>query len=310
MLIDRLLSHVEIRVDPFAVCLLGSGWRLRLPEPADTEFHFVVQGRGLLRGPDGKTHALERYSLAVVPKGMPHALECGPRVDSERVAEDRKSDDGVVRFVAGATGEDADFRVACGIVHVTYGDSLGLFERLREVVVANLSGVPQARSAFEALLAEQGGVNPGSFALTQALMSQCLVYLLRHLAESSDGHVPWLDALEDPALAPAIDLIFAKPGAQHTVASLAEAASMSRSRFAKRFHDAFGCSPIRLVHDLRLRQAATLLGHRGDLSLDQIARRVGFRSRSHFFRAFKEHFHRSPVEFRSSTWGGADARGV
>lgn len=297
MLIDKLLSHVSVRVEPFAVCLLDPGWRLRLPGPPDTEFHFVLQGKGVLRGPDGEAHSLERYFLAVVPKGARHALECGDLIGSERSIDKPPPDDGVVRLVAGSA-DMAEFRVACGIVHVTYGDSLGLFQRLRDVIVADLSGITQVRSAFETILAEQAGVNSGSIALTQALMSQCLIYLLRYLSEQSDGRLPWLDGLEDANLSPAVDLIFERPAAPHTVASLAEAASMSRSLFAERFHAAFGCSPISFVHDVRLRQAAGMLRQREDLSIDQISHRVGFMSRSHFSRAFKDHFGLSPVEFR------------
>ena len=74
MLIDKLLSHVSIRVEPFAVCLLDSGWRLRLPGPPDTEFHFVLQGRGLLRGPEGEAHPVER---------LPQCAACGdPALDA------------------------------------------------------------------------------------------------------------------------------------------------------------------------------------------------------------------------------------
>ena len=47
--------------------------------------------------------------------------------------------------------------MACGIVNLSYGDSLGLFERLDEIIVADLSGYPQVRLAFEGILTEQGG---------------------------------------------------------------------------------------------------------------------------------------------------------
>ena len=296
MLLDKLLDHVVVHVEPFAMCLLSSGWRLRLPGPPDAMFHFVLQGSGVLRGPEGGSYPLERFSLAVVPKGSRHALECGQDVRSERTVEAPSTDQGVVRLVAG-TPTSADLRVACGIVSVTYGDSLGLFQRLPEIIVADLSGFPQARVAFESILAEQGGANPGSLTLIEAFMSQCLVYLLRYLSEQSDGRLPWLSGLEDPNLAPAVDLMFEQPAAVHTVDSLADAAIMSRSVFAERFHAAFECTPMRFLHDIRLRQAAELLHGRRDLSIDQVGHRVGFRSRSHFSQAFKAHFGVSPMGF-------------
>ena len=72
---------------------------------------------------------------------------------------------------------------------------------------------------------------------------------------------------------------------------------MSRSVFARRFQECFARTPMDYVRDVRLRRAAQLL-HRGELSVNDIATRVGFASRSHFSRAFGEHFDCSPAEFR------------
>lgn len=297
VLLDKLLSNVVVHVEPFAMCLVGPGWRLRLPGPPDVMFHFVLQGSGVLRGPKGETHQLERLYLGLVPKDTPHALECGSEVRSVRTIDTPPTEPGVVRLVAGAS-DSADLEVACGVVRVNYGDSLGLFQRLREITVADLTSFPQARVAFESILAEQGGTRPGSAALTQALMSQCLVYLLRYLSEQSESSLPWLSALEDPNLGRAVDLIFERPAAAHTVDSLADAAIMSRSVFAERFHQAFGCPPITFLHDVRLRRAAVLLNQSADLSIQQVAHRVGFGSRSHFSQAFKAHFGIPPAAFR------------
>ena len=211
MLLDKLLRHIVVHVEPFATCLVDSGWRLRLPGPPDVMFHFVLQGNGFVREPGGQQHRLERFYLAIVPKGTPHALECGPEIRSERVIETPPTGEGVVRILAG--GGPADLRIACGVVSINYGDSLGLFHRLNHVLVADLSPFTQIRSIFETLLAEQSGAGAGSEALTQALMSQCLVYLLRHLSDEPDDSLPWLSALEDEGLGPAMDLILDRPDA-------------------------------------------------------------------------------------------------
>ena len=297
MLLDKLLDHVIVHVEPFATCLLSLGWRLRLPGPPGVMFHFVMQGSGLLRGPEGDLYQLDRFSLAVVPKGTSHALECGHEVRSELTVEAPPTDEGVVRLLAG-TPNSVEMRVACGAVNVTYGDSLGLFRRLREIIVADLSAYPQVRLAFEGILTEQGSADQGSVALTRAFMTQCVVYLLRHLSEQSDGRLPWITGLEDPNLTRAVDLIFEQPEAAHTVDSLSDVAIMSRSVFAQRFRAAFGCTPISFLHDIRLRRAAELLRQRGDMSIKQVAHRVGFNSRSHFSLAFKDHFGMSPAAFR------------
>ena len=185
-----------------------------------------------------------------------------------------------------------------GKLGLRYGDSMNLFTHLREIVAVDFSDVPAVTAAFQGILAEQSNPGPGSEAMTAALMSQCLVHLLRHLAKDRDCPLPWLTALDDPRLARAIDHILKNPARDHTVESLAVAASMSRSTFAERFTSAFGRSPISLVHNVRMQRAAQLL-RQGMLSTDEVADRVGFSSRSHFSHAFKKHSGISPARFRA-----------
>jgi AraC-like DNA-binding protein len=132
---------------------------------------------------------------------------------------------------------------------------------------------------------------------------QCLVHLFRCLAGDGDRSLPWLTALQDPRLARAIDKILDDPAADHTVSSLAETASMSRSTFAEHFAAAFERSPMSLVHYVRMQRATRLL-REGTLTIDQVARRVGFSSRSHFSRAFKKHTGTSPITYRDSASAG------
>ena len=75
---------------------------------------------------------------------------------------------------------------------------------------------------------------------------------------------------------------------------------MSRSVFAKRFQAAFGSTPLSFLHDKRFRRAAEHLRQKGETSVEQIVRRVGFNSRSHFSQAFKAHFGVSPASFSKS----------
>lgn len=298
MNLDRLLSSVTIHVEPFALCLLDAGWTLRLPEAPVVTFHFVLEGEGVLRGPGREAHMLGRFNLAVVPRDAAHSLECGAKPTQVRSIRGPSQATGIMELQAGDSGAP-ELRVACGRVRVEFGDSLGLFEHLREVIVADLSPHPQARSAFEAILAEQAHPSPGSEALTAALMNQCLVYLLRDLTAQSQCPLPWLTGLEDPDLARALDAMLETSGASHTVGSLADAASMSRSAFAERFQEAFGHTPMAFLRDVRLRRGAELL-QRSTLSIDQIAHRVGFSSRSHFSQVFTARFGVTPASYRAA----------
>lgn len=81
--------------------------------------------------------------------------------------------------------------------------------------------------------------------------------------------------------------------------SLADVAAMSRSAFAERFTAVFGRPPMALVKDVRMRRAAGLLRADPTLSVDEVASRVGFSSRSHFSRSFEACYGAPPADFRT-----------
>jgi AraC family transcriptional activator of mtrCDE len=164
-------------------------------------------------------------------------------------------------------------------------------------LVVNLSDVPEIPNLFASLIQAQTDEGPGTPVLQGAIMTQLMVHMLRKLASQSEANLAWLRALDDPRLARAIDSIMDDPFAPHTVESLAELANLSRSAFAKRFHEAFLSSPMNLVNHVRLERAARLLVSSSS-PVESISRHCGFASRSHFSHAFKRHTGLSPAEFR------------
>lgn len=298
-LLDRVLSHLDVSVEPFTYCLLSSGWRLSLPPATGVMLHFVLRGRGIVRVAGADALEVERHWLAIVPEGIGHALESVGRIRRERrIAPSEPGAGPPERLVAGSP-EEADLIVACGLIHVRYGESIDLFGHLSGIVTVDLSGHPEVRSAFDGLLREQSEPGPGSRAMQAAQMSQCLVHTLRDLSGGPESALPWLAALRHPRLTRAMERILESPGRRHTVDSLADVACMSRSSFARRFAEAFGSPPMTFVKTIRLKRAARLLDCEA-MPVDEVARQVGYSSRSHFSRAFKEQFGVSPVAFREA----------
>ncbi len=302
MLLDKLLRNLAVHVEPFAICEVGTGWRLSLPGPPDVMLHFVLKGQGAIRGSAGERFPITPSCLAVVPSGAGHSLEFGAIIHDELTISAPPSGPPIHRIVAGSPST-SDLVIACGIVHARYGRSLGLFDHLRRLIVVDLSDAPQVLVAFEGILAEQSRAAPAGDTMTASLMTQCLVHMFRRLLAEGDHTLSWLMALEDPYLARAIDLVLDDPGSHHSVHSLAEAACMSRSAFAQRFVAAFGRSPMSVVHHLRMQRAVELL-QSGVQSVDQVANRVGFSSRSHFSRAFKRHTGVPPSAFQHAARSG------
>lgn len=90
------------------------------------------------------------------------------------------------------------------------------------------------------------------------------------------------------SLAPLLEWATERLDEQHTVASLAGQASMSERTFARRFQAETGTTPHKWLSQQRVLAARNLL-ESSDLSVEQVADRVGFNSpvvlRDHFRRA-------------------------
>lgn len=295
-ILDRYLANLSVEVEPFALCLLETGWRLTLPGPPCAMLHFVVEGDGWLKCPDGTHTRLGPNWLVVIPAGIVHSLETRKNFEHELKIDCMPTGPPVHYIVAGES--PAEMVVGCGTLNVRYGESIGLFDHLSEVLVVDLSAIPEVPGLFRSLIQEQRNDAPGGPVLQGAIMTQLLVHMLRTLSGQSASNLAWLSALNEPRLARAIDRILEDPFAPHTVESLAASVHMSRSAFAGRFHDAFFVSPMKLVNQVRLERAARML-HNSTLPVEHIAQHCGFSSRSHFSKAFKRHTGQSPAEFRA-----------
>lgn len=294
-MLERYLANLSVEVEPFAMCLIQSGWRLSLPGPPIAMLHFVVEGKGWLIGPDGAEIRIGPDWLIIIPAGARHSLETARRYEHELKIECTPSGPPVHRIEAGEG--PAEMTVGCGTLTVRYGEAVGLFDHLSEVLAVDLSSVPSISDLFASLIKEQSREGPGTPVLQGAIMTQLLIHMLRELASKSGSNLAWLRALDDPRLARAIEHIMKDPFAKHTVESLAERAHMSRSNFAEQFHVAFSNTPMNFVNHVRLERAARMLSG-SSLPVEQVGRRCGFSSRSHFSNAFKRHTGLSPVEFR------------
>jgi transcriptional regulator GlxA family with amidase domain len=139
-------------------------------------------------------------------------------------------------------------------------------------------------------------------AMTTALLKQVLIAILRRSLSSAGSWLERFPMLSAPRIARAFAEMLARPGAPHSVQSLAQTAGLSRSAFMARFAEALGSSPMAVLRQLRMRQAAARLAA-NVLSIDQIAHAVGYESRSSFFRAFRQAYGQDPSAYRAAARG-------
>jgi AraC family transcriptional activator of mtrCDE len=187
----------------------------------------------------------------------------------------------------------------CGYFRAIYGNSIDLFGSLATPIVEQFDAADQMDQKLKSAVAELVAQEVGMGAMTAALLKLVLVPLLRRSLSSLDIWVERLPMLGDPRIARAFADMAARPLASHTVHSLSHAVGLSRSAFMARFAAAFGQSPMAVLRQLRMRHAAGLL-IANTLSIDQVAHRVGYKSRSSFSRVFRRIYGSDPTEYRAA----------
>lgn len=297
-LLDRLLVTLAVRLHAFSVCQIQRGWRLAFSPFEAITIHYVLRGSGSLRVGQGPWIPFAQHSVIIVPARLSHAM--GEAIDGagEAQAADQCGlhGDGLIAFCAGDGTPDT--LLVCGQIPANYGGALGLFELFQAPIIETFLTEDILHRSFELMLAEVAQPGLGSQAMTEVLMKQCLIILLRqHLVGGAAGTSPLLMALQEPRLARAVLAILEQPGASYTVESLASLAGMSRTSFADRFSQIFDQTPMDFVQRVRLRIAARLL-ESTDLPVKLIAGSVGYASRSSFSRAFEAIYDVAPSDFR------------
>lgn len=299
IVLDHLLAVLDIGVTHFTVCDIRDGWGMRFDACKTASLHYCLAGVGTLAVHGAPPIQLEPHTFVLLPPGVAYRLESASpkRVRLEHRARlcGVSSHESVPTLTVGK-GQQG-IATACGELRMGLAGGSDLFTSLGEPLVVRFGGAEGLRDQFVMLLAESARPGIGSRVLTEALLKQCLVLALRRWIELDASPLPWLAGVADTRLSRALHAVFEQPAAAFTVDSLAMIAGMSRSAFAAAFRRAFGQSPMSLVKLVRLRRASELLVAT-TLPVADVAKRVGFSSRSNFSLAFGQLHGMGPSRFR------------
>ena len=297
-LLERLLATLDVRLHAFAVCEIRTGWRLVFDAMDAVIIHYVLAGTGALQTEGGAAFSFGPKSILIIPPGRKQSLSRpnGPVRDVYASEGCSLIADGLVKFDAGSG--KGEIITICGTISATYGGAFGLFDSLSDPLVETFGAIEVVRAAFETMLEELQKPRVGTRVLTEGLMKQCLVLLLRQHFERQSTTSPLFAALQDQRLARAVAAVVERPGAHYALSDLASLAGMSRSSFSERFSRTFGQSPLDFVITVRLRHAAHLLATT-QLPVKLVADAVGYSSRSHFSREFKAAYGVDPTAYRT-----------
>jgi AraC family transcriptional regulator len=148
---------------------------------------------------------------------------------------------------------------------------------------------------------ELRGTEAGRELIVAALVEQLTVHLLRRYAfiRRADELELSRVGLIDRRVRRAVELMHAQLAEDIPLEEMAAAAYLSPFHFARLFKKVIGTSPHAYLAALRLERAQTLLANT-DLSVTQVASRVGYTSPSHFAKAFRQAHGLAPRAFRAA----------
>jgi AraC-like DNA-binding protein len=296
--LSGVLDMLHLRGEVVGSSQLVAPWGISFPAGL-ARFHLIERGSTWLHV-KGVKPAFEVFAgdLVMFVNGAGHILTSG-RSRSAIPLEEAVIDCAEPNVVRIGRAEPQTVLV-CGTFSLDAAASKALLAILPPVLVIQGRGGRPSESLewmLKLFSIEATSRAPGHALAASRLVDLLLVEAVRSwLQKQSKATASWLGGLRDARIAKALSEIHATPERNWTVNELAAAAGMSRSPFAAKFTALVGEPPLKYLTRWRM-QLATRWLRGGDVSVAEIAERVGYDSEAAFSRAFKR-------------WTGETAGGV
>jgi len=192
---------------------------------------------------------------------------------------------------------DAGLVLVHGLLGATLLDGRSLFDFLTLPHRLEARGTELFNGAIPELLRESAHGGAGSTAIVTCLARRLVTTLVRDAWPAANEIPSSGVSNQQERLRKIVDLFKKDPARDYSLDSLADAAGMSRTVFHRLFTQTYGCSPLALLREFRLKRAEELLTQT-DMPIKTITARLGYRSRSHFWKLFKDAHGVDPERFR------------
>lgn len=290
-ILSEELDQARARGAVFSVLDRRAPWGLGFSGERALTAHVLLRGQGVIEVPGREALVLDEGDIVLITAGSPYSLLSEHGIPAELIAE--------ARALGSDPGGPDGARILCGAYRLEGGLSEAFLRGLPRVMVLRSRELePAHRALVEVLATEANSRADGRQSILDRVLDLMLVYSLRTWWDRPDSSGPgWYRGLGDPALAAALRAMHGRPGAAHSVESMAQLAGLSRAAFAARFREVVGESPGRYLTALRMRRAADALT-RTEAPLARIATEVGYANEYAFSTAFRRAHGVSPGRWR------------
>jgi len=297
--LTTVLNALQFKGKVFCYSKFTAPWAIRLKPKDYAHFHFFVRGQGWVQLEEtGAETSVVSGDLVIFPHGGAHLLRDDRKTKAVNVEELLPCRD-VLTLRHGGGGSETT--TVCGAF--TFENQIGnpilpLLPDLIHVPREKIHSAVWLEPMLRLLAHEAQNPREGSGSIIGHLTGIIFVQAVRAWIEAQpQGQGGWLGALRDKQISLALNLMHQKPGEPWTIARLASEVGMSRSPFATRFTTLVGEPPLAYLTKWRMNLAAGYL--RDDqISVREIAERVGYESQASFTNAFKRSFSISPREYK------------
>jgi AraC-like DNA-binding protein len=278
---------------PFSKLLTGAGgWAIRRTEFGQPFYCALLDGSSRLLADGQEPVTLQAGDFILIPSAQTFTATSLESATSMLVDEPPiQLPNGEFRL--GTPTGLADVRMLIG--YCTFGspDAALLVSLLPKLVIVR--GERRLTNLMQLVRDEFRETRPARDVILMRLLEVLLIEALRSTVgtEASPG---LLRGLADERLVMALRKMHESPAAPWTVAQLSKEAGLSRSTFFERFSRAVGVAPMEYLLSWRMALAKNLL-RRSEVSIGEIAERVGYSSQSTFSVAFTRLVGSSPTRF-------------
>lgn len=269
-------------------------WGLSMPPlPNCVMFHVVTAGRCWIRVNHLSSEAkpLEPGDFVLVPHGHGHELLSTPDAYAANLFDLHREHVSERYEILHHGNGGAPTNMVCGAVRMDHPAAKHLLDQLPAEIIIKPWASPQTEwmhSTLRLMASETATLRPGGEAVITRLADILVIQAIRHwLSENETAGSGWLSALKDEQIGLALQSIHREPANNWSVELLAERAAMSRSGFAAKFHALVGEPPMQYVRRWRMYAALNMLAEE-NVSLGELADRLGYQSEAAFSRAFKK----------------------
>src|SRR6266542_3566135 len=297
--LTTVLNALQFKGEVFCYTRFTAPWAIRLKRKDYAHFHFFERGQAwVVVEETGAETSAESGDLVIFPHGGAHLLRDNRKTNAVNVEELLPCRD-VLTLRHGGGG--AETSTVCGAF--TFENQFGnpilpLLPDLIHVPREKIQNLVWLEPMLRLLAHEAQNPREGSGSIIGHLTGIIFVQAVRAWIESQPrGDGGWLGALRDKQISSALNLMHKKPNAPWTIAKLAAEVGMSRSPFTTRFTSLVGEPPLAYLTKWRMTLAAGYLRD-NQISIREIAERVGYESQASFTNAFKRSFSLSPREYK------------